>query len=168
MVDVQSVFDACDIDPNVSIHRNIHSVSNHISEASDPLGKCNQIIKRLGGSHVLNTTEAQIIARSMIEQAIMFTLQKRTFDPEHAMQVAKIRVADMKVKHPYLFVMKENSVEAVATTKRGRKSGDKKAKALAIFEANRGKKASDIAKLIQVELGITFANAYYYVSRVFK
>ena len=82
------------------------------------------------------------------------------------MDLAKIKVADMKVKHPYLFVMKESSMEAAA--KPNKRGGDKKARALEIFEANRGKKASDVAKLIQVELGITFANAYYYVSRVFK
>jgi len=62
--------------------------------------------------------------------------------------------------------MEESSMDAVMKSKRG--SDDKKARALEIFEANRGKKASDVAKLIQVELGITFANAYYYVSRVFK
>ena len=62
--------------------------------------------------------------------------------------------------------MKESNMEA--TAKSTKRSGDKKARALEIFESNRDKKASDIAKLIQVELGITFANAYYYVSRVFK
>lgn len=45
---------------------------------------------------------------------------------------------------------------------------EKKAKAYAIFEANKDKKSSDIARLIQAELGITLSNAQYYVTRVFK
>ena len=48
------------------------------------------------------------------------------------------------------------------------KTNDKKAKAFEIFEANKDKKSSDIARLIQAELGITLANAQYYVTRVFK
>ncbi len=166
MVDVQSVFEKYKIDPNSSIHRTIHGIGIDISESSDPLLKSNQIICKLGGTAVVDPIEAPIVAKCMIEQAVLFALQRRDFDPAHAMNVAKVRVADMKVKHPYLFVMKESSMEAVA--KPVKRSGDKKARALAIFEANRGKKASDVAKLIQVELGITFANAYYYVSRVFK
>lgn len=166
MVDVQSVFKKYSIDPSDSIHRTIQGVGVHISEASDPLVKSNQIICKLGGTPVLDPIEAPIVAKSMVEQAVLFTLQRREFDPKQAMDLAKIKVADMKVKHPYLFVMKESSMEAVA--KPNKRGGDKKARALEIFEANRGKKASDVAKLIQVELGITFANAYYYVSRVFK
>lgn len=49
-----------------------------------------------------------------------------------------------------------------------KKSNEKKAKAFEIFEANKDKKSSDIARLIQSELGITLANAQYYVTRVFK
>ena len=48
------------------------------------------------------------------------------------------------------------------------KTNEKKAKAYEIFEANKDKKSSDIARLIQAELGITLANAQYYVTRVFK
>lgn len=166
MIDVQSVFTKYGIDPNQSIHRSIQTVGTEITDSSDPLFQSNEIIRKLGGTAIVNPIEAPIIAKSMVEQAILFTLQKREFDPKQAMELAVMKVADLKVKHPYLFVMKESDMEAVAKpTSRG---GDKKARALAIFEANRGKSASDVAKLIQVDLGITFANAYYYVSRVFK
>jgi hypothetical protein len=166
MVDVQSVFKKYNINPNGSIHRSIEGIGTDISESSDPLVKSNQIICKLGGTAIGNSTEASITAKCMVEQAILFTLQGRTFDPKQAMEHAAIKIADMKVKYPYFFVMEESSMDAVMKSKRG--SDDKKARALEIFEANRGKKASDVAKLIQVELGITFANAYYYVSRVFK
>ena len=166
MVDVQSVFKKYNINPNGSIHRSIEEIGTDILESSDPLVISNQIICKLGGTAIGNLTDASITAKCMVEQAILFTLQGRTFDPKQAMEHAAIKIADMKVKHPYFFVMEESSMEA--TVKSAKRSGDKKARALEIFEANRGKKASDVAKLIQVELGITFANAYYYVSRVFK
>lgn len=164
MVDVRSVFKTCGIKPEGSLSRNIQNVGSRISESTNPHAESNDIIKRLGGSYCIDPIEAPIIAKVMVEQAITFTLEKREFDPNQAMNIAKVKVADMKAKHPYLFVMKENSVNTATKPA----VNDKKARALAIFEANRGKKPSDVAKLIQVELGITFANAYYYVSRVFK
>lgn len=45
---------------------------------------------------------------------------------------------------------------------------DKKEAARRIFDANRDKGNGEIAKLISSELEITYANAYYYVTRVFK
>lgn len=167
MVDVQSVFKKYDIDPNRSINRTIQDISMKISEASDPLVYSNHIINRLGGKPFLDVAEAPMIAKYLIEQAV---LEQNDYDPMKAVTYAERKMNAMKINHPYLFVMKENSMEATATTpaKKARSSGDKKAKALEIFEANRDKKPSDVAKLIQVELGITFANAYYYVSRVFK
>jgi hypothetical protein len=162
MVNIQGVFKKYDINPNGSINRAIQNVSLAISEASDPFITSNQIISALGCKPVRDTIDAAIIAKCLIEQAI---LQREDYIPEFALTKANEKLANMKVNHPYCFVMKESTVEATATSKRG---GDKKAKALEIFEANRDKKHSDIAKLIQMELGITFANAYYYVSRVFK
>lgn len=167
MVDVQSVFKKYGIDPDLSINRTIQDISAKISEASDPLVYSNHIINRLGGKPFLDTNEARVIAKYLIEQAI---IHRDNYDPEQATAIAESKMNAMKKNHPYLFVMKETYMEATASTpaKTTRGGDNKKAKALAIFEANRDKKPSDIAKLIQVELGITFANAYYYVSRVFK
>lgn len=161
MVDVQSVFDKYDINPYGSLNRAIIQVSNMIEDSQDPLAKSNQIIKQLGCTPLSCNIEAPIIAKCLIEQAI---LMKADYTPEFAFKRAEQKLADLKAKHPSIFVMKEKQLEATAN----KPANDKKARALAIFEANRGKKPSDIAKLIQVELGITFANAYYYVSRVFK
>lgn len=167
MVDANAVFKMCDVIPGRSINRNIQNVSAYLEKSTNPHAKSNEIIKKLGGTHCLDAHEASIIAKSMIMQAITSTLDKTEFDPVQAMTNAKLKVADLKEKHPYLFVMKtENSMTSATST--AKPTDNKKAKALEIFEANRGKKPSDIAKLIQVELGISFANAYYYVSRVFK
>jgi hypothetical protein len=48
------------------------------------------------------------------------------------------------------------------------KTNDKKVAAQRLFEANKDKGNGEIAKMIASELEITYANAYYYVTRVFK
>lgn len=48
------------------------------------------------------------------------------------------------------------------------RTNNKKDAARKIFDANQGKGKGEIARLIAAELEITYANAYYYVTRVFK
>ena len=48
------------------------------------------------------------------------------------------------------------------------RSNDKKLAAQKLFEANVEKGNGEIARLISTELEITYANAYYYVTRVFR
>lgn len=48
------------------------------------------------------------------------------------------------------------------------KVNDKKVAAQRLFEANKDKGNGEIAKMISTELEITYANAYYYVTRVFR
>lgn len=48
------------------------------------------------------------------------------------------------------------------------KVNDKKVAAKRIFDANKDKGNGEIAQLIASELEITYANAYYYVTRAFK
>lgn len=48
------------------------------------------------------------------------------------------------------------------------KTNAKKEAALKLFEQNKDKGNGEIAKMISTELEITYANAYYYVTRVFK
>lgn len=63
-------------------------------------------------------------------------------------------------------VAKEKTVK-VKTAKEP-KTNDKKVAAQRLFEANKDKGNGEIAKMIASELEITYANAYYYVTRVFK
>lgn len=53
-------------------------------------------------------------------------------------------------------------------TQKQPKVNDKKVAAQRIFDANSDKSNGFIARLIEKELEITYANAYYYVTRVFK
>jgi len=48
------------------------------------------------------------------------------------------------------------------------KVNDKKVAALRLFDAHPDKNNGAIARMIAAELEITYANAYYYVTRVFK
>jgi hypothetical protein len=64
--------------------------------------------------------------------------------------------AEAKTKTP--------KVEGVKTPK----VNDKKVAAQRLFEANKDKGSGAIAQMIATELEITYANAYYYVTRVFK
>ena len=52
--------------------------------------------------------------------------------------------------------------------KRSERGGDKKVRARVVFDREQGKSSGQIAKVISTELGISYANAYYYVSRVFN
>ena len=48
------------------------------------------------------------------------------------------------------------------------KINDKKVAAMRIFDANLDRGNGAVAKMISEQLEITYANAYYYVTRVFK
>lgn len=47
-------------------------------------------------------------------------------------------------------------------------SNDKREAARRVFIANNTKSSNEIAKIIAQELEITYSNAYYYVTRVFR
>ena len=67
-------------------------------------------------------------------------------------------------------VVKPVKVKAVkpAAPPKEAKVNDKKVAAQRLFDANKDKNSGAIARLISAELEITYANAYYYVTRVFK
>ena len=56
----------------------------------------------------------------------------------------------------------------VAPLPKEEKVNDKKVAAQRLFDANQDKNNGAIARLISAELEISYANAYYYVTRVFK
>jgi hypothetical protein len=56
----------------------------------------------------------------------------------------------------------------IAPLPKEEKVNDKKVAAQRLFDANQDKNNGAIARLISAELEISYANAYYYVTRVFK
>lgn len=66
-------------------------------------------------------------------------------------------------------IQKEAKVKtAKVKAEKAPKVNDKKVAAQRIFDSNKDKGNGEIAKMISTELEITYANAYYYVTRVFK
>ena len=63
----------------------------------------------------------------------------------------------------------ETARDAAETKTKGPRVNDKKAAAQKIFDELKAEQANGvIAQAISKELNITYANAYYYVTRVFK
>ena len=60
------------------------------------------------------------------------------------------------------------TVKSVVSTPKIAPVNDKKVAALRLYEANPDKNDGAMAKLIAKELEITYANAYYYCTRVFS
>jgi hypothetical protein len=146
-----------DIPFNQTVHHAIARTGDVIDNAGYPLGKANFLIKQLGGQEVDNIVVAKLLAKSLIEQVY---IQKDDYDGEVAITVAKAKVDKILHNSPYIL----QTCEPVSTTP----ISDKKAAACAIFDRMQGSTSGQIAKVIQNELKITYANAYYYVSRVFK
>ncbi len=141
----------------------IKQIGDDIDESMDPLSLSNSIINQLGGVDQYDLVSAKIIAKALIEQAIV----QDEYKPESAKEIAEKKLENIRTKMPYVFAKpEEEQQESKPSSRQG--SGDKKARAQVIFEANKHLTNGEIAKLIQTELEITYANAYYYVSRVFK
>lgn len=175
-MDVTSVLQKFDIDPAQGKTRAVQAVGQMISEASDPLGMANAVIVGLGGQDMLSFPEARITAKALIERAVE---DKDQFNTDEAIQYAQEKLQRLLKKLPELQVEVEQASKAVESgvvevVKRGRPEtktkdgGSLKQKALAICGANSDCTNAQLAQMIQKELGITYSNAYYYSSRVFK
>jgi hypothetical protein len=147
-----------DIPYNQTVHHAIARTGDVIDNAGYPLEKANFLIKQLGGQEVDNIVIAKLMAKSLIEQVY---IQKDDYKGELAIVVAKAKVDKILHNSPYIL----QTSEPVSTSA---PVSDKKAAARAIFDRMQGSPSGQIAKAIQTELQITYANAYYYVSRVFK
>jgi hypothetical protein len=147
-----------DIPVDQTVHHAIASTGDVIDNAGHPLEKANFLIKQLGGQEVDNIVIAKLMAKSLIEQVY---IQKDSYDSEKAIVVAKAKVDKIINNSPYILQTSEPVASSAPVS-------DKKAAARVIFDRMQGSTSGEIAKAIQNELKITYANAYYYVSRVFK
>lgn len=143
---------------------------------------CNRLIKELGCAPIDHPVDAETFAKTLIEQVI---LKGEDYVPAEAAIAAAARVEKIKQRMPELYAGIEVEVvgltpdevkfagEKKKTAKKAKRAGkgeanDKKAAAHEIYLKHKDKSAGDIARLIAADLKITYANAYYYVSRVFK
>jgi hypothetical protein len=150
-----------------SVVKAIQQVGEDIGLSSDPLSYANSIISDLGGSDQYDLASARIIAKALVEQAII----QPEYDRPEAIAVADSKLEKIKRTMPYVFNPDEVATSTSRTKVKAIKSGksnDKKDRAKTIFDANKDKTNGEIAQMIASDLNITYANAYYYVSRVFK
>ena len=147
-----------DIPLNQTIHHAIARTGDVIDNDGHPLAKANFLIKQLGGQEISNIVIAKLMAKSLIEQVY---IQKDDYNGELANVVAKAKVDKIINNSPYILQTSEPEVATAPVS-------DKKAAARAIFDRMQGSTSGEIVKAIQNELKITYANARYYVDRVFK
>lgn len=147
-----------DIPLNQTIHHAIARTGDVIDNDGHPLAKANFLIKQLGGQEISNIVIAKLMAKSLIEQVY---IQKDDYNGELANVVAKAKVDKIINNSPYILQTSEPEVASAPVS-------DKKAAARAIFDRMQGSTSGEIVKAIQNELKITYANARYYVDRVFK
>lgn len=166
MFDPVYVLDKLGLKPGMSVTRAISKIGLDISESADPLRAANKIIVALNGNQAANPIHADIVAKALIEQAVIFG---ESYNADKAMNIANEKYDKIKRTMPYVFA---GSSEDLAPKRqvevKQKRGGDKKARALEIFNREKGKENGEIAKVIAAELEITYANAYYYVTRVFK
>lgn len=162
-----------------SLHiRAIQRVQEIVEKASDPLAAANKIITAFGCTAVSDENQARIIAKGLAEQIVV---QGLDYDPATAMKIVAEKYMKIERTMPWLFASSTSTQTPVTKTdisgssthkkvKKPKRGGDKKERALTIFNtyAGKGVADSDVAKDISKQLDITFANAYYYVTRVFQ
>ena len=167
-MNVQQVLKQINIDPRAGKLRAVQDVGERIMADSNPLHYANTLILKLGGKEQQDFPTARIIAKALVEQAC----SGDKYDSTNAMVYATEKVAKLRKDIPFVFAEKGDSdtgsLSAPAKPKKTRGGGDKKVQALQICEANSALTNGQLAKLIEKEMGISYANAHYYVSRVFK
>lgn len=167
MIDAVYVLGKLGLEPGMSVTRALTQVGLVINESNQrSVTNANRIIKSLGGEPETHPVAADIVAKALIEQAV---LSGSYYDQEAAIKVAQEKLAKIRLTMPYAFAQ-ANDKDSQPTRARKMSSGggDKKERARVIFEREAGKPAGAVAKIIATEIDITYANAYYYVSRVFK
>jgi hypothetical protein len=163
-----AIMESLGLDVDGSVSKAVNDLGMYFNESENKLASANTIITSLGGTEMSNELEADMMAKALIEQ-VMKT--KESYSVEAAVTKATEKVARVLKKMPELKVAKEVT-EVPTTTPSGRankNNNEKKANAKVIYDRmNEGTTSqSAIAKQIASELDITFANAFYYVSRVF-
>ena len=168
------ILEKLQIPTNLTVHHAIAKAGEMIDCTVHPLSKANQVIREFGGEESDNIVRARLMAKALVEQAFY---ARDKFDAINVLNAVR-KVDQVSTKMPFIYdtseIVDQSSKPKTITTKsnvvRASKSNnDKKANALEIFKTLEPTMSSaEKAKVIAAKLEITFANAYYYVSRVFK
>ena len=158
MIDSEYVLSKLGLRSGMSVTRAITAIGIRISDSSDQLKAANKIIISLGAKPVSNVALADVLAKGMVEQAV---LRGAEYVPEEAFKIATAKYDRLMAMMPYVFSTDDKTT--------GGQVNDKKVMALEIFNRESGKGLTNtaIAEIIATELEISLANAQYYVTRVF-
>ena len=148
-----------------SVNMVIRDVGIIIDSGTDQLDISNRIIAEFGGRPVTNAVDAGIIARCLAEQAFY---TKKDYDAEAAYIYAVDKVKMLAAKMPYIYAAQDKEQASKPTERKSSGDPDKKVKAFDIYIQNKSLKNVEICRLIVAEVGITMANANYYVMRFRK
>lgn len=168
-MNVESTLESLNLEPTTNVHRAIKAVGDIIDLSRNKLAAANEIIVGLGAPAVTKERTAMVLAKGLIEQVLV---KGKEYNPEEAMTVVAGKYMRLVDDQPNVYSIKKG-VKSMANggdtvkSPRASSSNNKKAAALAIFEANQGQSKSEIARKIAAELEISQANALYYVCRVF-
>lgn len=166
--DASAIIESLGIDPNGSVNRAVNEIGLYLSESADKLKAANVIILGLCGRRMSKELDADIVAKCLVQRVIE---DKEGYDPDSAYEFAVDKMQKLYRKMPEV-LKSETAVNMEETTASGRankNNNQKKARAEEIYNRMKGENTqSAIAKAIAAELEISFANAFYYVSRVFK
>lgn len=162
------IVESLGIDPAGSVTRAINEVGMYIAESDDQLLAANTIILGLCRRRESKLLEADIVAKCLIERVLK---DGDDFDGEAAYQYAREKVARLIKKMPEILKSEAevNMEETTASGRANKHNNTKKERAKIIYDRMiKDNTQSAVAKAIAEELDITFANAFYYVNRVFK
>lgn len=117
-----------------------------------------------------------MVAGGLSNTAVLAKMSKyQSQDPEHGLDATSQAVANIKTAAAVTKTVKAKAPKAAATTapkaKRAKGANNaKRARALEMFKdmTAQGLSQEKMLKAVQDELKITYANTYYYYSRVFK
>lgn len=163
-----NVLNGLKIDPAAGINKAVYDIGVLVNNSSNRLLAANKIITSLGAPKVLKEREAVITSQALIEQAVM---NPTNFIIEDVKKLVDIRMQNLKIDIPWAFIdtVHVSTYKRKTNTKReSPKDNNKKQNAEIIFNQNKDKSNGEIAKIIAKELDISYSNAFYYTSRVFK
>lgn len=164
MINATQALNTLGLQPRMSVTRAISKVGLDIAESASQLEAANKIITLFGGSPVSKPVQADIIAKAMVEYAVN---NSEYYQADDAVVYALGKYHKIERTMPYVFAGTTESQTPARGPIKEKKTNDVKSAALEIYNREKGKSGTEIAKVIAAELDITFANAYYYVGRVF-
>jgi hypothetical protein len=157
-----------------SIGRAMQLVGDEMEKSADPLSYANSIITKLGGNEQFDQPTARLMAKALVEQAMV----QDVYNAVKALEIANEKVERVKAEMPYLFVQPVEGVKVIEKVidmvkikqprGKGNKKGSKRVVAAEIYDRLIGNGLEAVYDEIQKALNVSKTNAYTYVYLIKK